>query len=493
MTTDLAPAPTEPRAPSDRSPWHALGALCLGFFLILIDMTIVAVATPAVITSLHADVNQAIWVTSAYLLAYAVPVLITGRLGDRFGPRRLYLIGLVIFGLASLWCGLSGTVGMLIAARVAQGLGAALMAPQTMAIITRIFAPAVRGRALAMWGLTVGVSTLLGPLLGGILVGLLGWQWIFFMNVPFVALAIVLARRWVPVLGTCTQRFDWPGVALSGVGMFLLVFGIQEGHQRHWDHGILAMILGGLAVVAVFVWWQWRNRRAPLVPLGLFRDRNFSLGNVSIAIMGFVITAMGFPLMLYAQVVRGDSPTQAAMLLLPMAVCAIALARFVGRHTDRVHPRVLIGFGFVAMVASYVWLSVSMRVGSPLWTILLGTALMGVGNAFIWAPNSATTSRNLPLDQAGAGAGIYNATRQVGSVIGSAAVAVLMDSRLASYGLDVSGAAASGLTSLPAPVLGPFAKAMSQSMLLPAGLLVAGLVVVLFFERPQHPGFAPAE
>ena len=216
------------------NPWPALWALCLGFFMILVDTTIVTVATPAIIEDFGADVNTVVWVTSAYLLAYAVPVLITGRLGDRFGPRRLYLLGLAIFTTASLWCGLTSTIEGLIVARVFQGLGASLMTPQTMAVITRIFPMERRGAAMSLWGATAGVATLVGPIAGGLLVDSLGWEWIFFINVPVGILAFVLAWRLVPTLDTRAHSFDWLGVVLSGAGMFLLVFGLQEGHQFDW-------------------------------------------------------------------------------------------------------------------------------------------------------------------------------------------------------------------------------------------------------------------
>ena len=266
-----APAPAQ-AAPDDVNPWPALFALCLGFFMILVDSTIVSVATPAIITDFGSDVNSVVWVTSAYLLAYAVPVLITGRLGDRFGPKRLYLLGLTLFTLSSLWCGLTGTIEGLIVARVFQGLGAAMITPQTMAIITRIFPSERRGRAMALWGATAGVATLVGPLVGGILVDTLGWEWIFFINIPVGLIAFVLAARLVPTLPTNTHQFDWAGVALSGVGMFLLVFGIQEGHQYDWGTitgpiSVWSLIIAGLVVFVGFVLWQARNKREPLVPL----------------------------------------------------------------------------------------------------------------------------------------------------------------------------------------------------------------------------------
>lgn len=492
------PAGAVPLAPADveqKDPWPALFALCLGFFMILVDSTIVSVATPAIIDAFAADVNDVVWVTSAYLLAYAVPVLITGRLGDRFGPKRLYLAGLTVFTLASLWCGLTGSISGLILARVVQGLGASMMTPQTMAIITRIFPAARRGRAMALWGATAGVATLVGPIVGGLLVDAAGWEWIFFINVPVGLLAFGLAWRLVPRLETHQHRFDWLGVALSGSGMFLLAFGIQEGHQFDWGTitgqvTVWRMIVAGIVVLVLFVLWQARNRQEPLVPLSLFSDRNFSLANVAITTMGFSITAMAIPLMLYAQVVRGLSPTRSALLLVPMALLTLALAPVVGRLTDRVHPRYLTTFGFASIIGSLVWLAAVMTPGSAVWELLLPMALLGLGNAFVWSPNSATANRNLPMHRAGAGAGVYNATRQIGAVLGSAGIAVLMDARLAAHGLPTGFAPEQGLGAVPDAVRTPFSEAMAQSMLLPAGVLVVGFLAVLFFERPRHAGWA---
>ncbi|MCW2765282.1 MAG: drug resistance transporter, EmrB/QacA subfamily [Nocardioides sp.] len=477
----------------EKDPWPALYALCLGFFMILVDSTIVSVATPAIIEDFQADVNTVVWVTSAYLLAYAVPVLITGRLGDRFGPKRLYLAGLTVFTLASLWCGLTNTIEGLIIARVVQGLGASMITPQTMAVITRIFPVQRRGRAMALWGATAGVATLVGPILGGVLVDGLGWEWIFFVNVPVGLIGFALAWRLVPTLETHSHSFDWLGVVLSGAGMFLLVFGIQEGHQYAWSTitgqiTVWRLIVLGLILLAAFIWWQALNRREPLVPLALFRDRNFSLANVAISVMGFAITAFAIPIMIWAQVVRGLSPTESALLLVPMALMTIVLARSVGGLTDRVHPRLITGVGFAALIGSLVWLSAVMTPDAAIWEILLPMVLFGIGNACVWAPNSATATRNLPIRQAGAGAGVYNATRQVGAVLGAAAIAVLMDSRLAAEGLPVFTGDGSG--ALPPAAVDGFSTAMAQSMLLPAAVLVLGFIAVLFFERPRHQGFA---
>ncbi|TWP34580.1 MFS transporter [Leekyejoonella antrihumi] len=472
-------------------PWPALWALCVGFFMILVDSTIVSVATPAMMNGLHADINAVVWVTSAYLLAYAVPLLITGRLGDRFGPKNVYLVGLTIFTLASFWCGFTNSVGALVVARVVQGLGASLLAPQTMSVITRIFPAERRGQAMGFWGAVAGVATLVGPILGGFLVDRWGWEWIFYINVPVGVIGFVLAWILVPKLPVHSHQFDGLGVLLSAIGMFLLVFGIQEGQSYKWGQisGLVSvplLIAVGVVVLGLFVIWQRKNRREPLVPLILFKDRNFSLANVSITTVGFAITAMAFPLMLYAQAVRGMSPLHAAMLLIPMAVLSGVLAPGVGRLVDRMHPAFLSGIGLLSFAVSMVWLGLVLRPGTAVWQLELPIVLLGVANAFMWSPLSVAATRTLPPQNAGAGAGVYNTTRQVGAVLGSAAIAALMESRLTAH-LGAAGAGMSGGVGgrLPAPVRDGFARAMGESLYLPAAVIFLGFIAALFFTNPH--------
>src|SRR6201998_960579 len=230
----------------DVNPWNALWGTMVGFFMILLDSTIVAVANPSIMVKLGTSYDTVIWVTSAYLLAYAVPLLVSGRLGDRFGPKNLYVIGLAVFTAASLWCGLSGTIGMLIAARVVQGIGAGVLTPQTLSVITRTFPPERRGMAMSVWGATAGVATLVGPLAGGMLVDALGWSWIFFVNVPIGIIGLGLAFWFMPGLPTHKHRFDLVGVGLSGVAMFLIVFALQEGQPGGWGPWIWAVLVGGV-------------------------------------------------------------------------------------------------------------------------------------------------------------------------------------------------------------------------------------------------------
>ena len=470
--------------------------MLVGFFMILVDSTIVAVANPSIMAALNiSDYDSIIWVTSAYLLAYAVPLLLAGRLGDRFGPKNLYIAGLAVFTAASLWCGLSGSISELIVARVVQGVGAALLTPQTLSTITRIFPPDRRGVALSMWGATAGVATLVGPLAGGVLVDHLGWSWIFFVNVPIGIIGIALAVWLVPVLPTHPHRFDILGVLLSGAGLFLIVFGLQEGQTHDWQPWIWAMIAGGAAVMAVFVHWQSVNRREPLIPLEMFGDRDFGLANVGIGVIAFAVTAMILPLMFYAQSVCGLTPTRAALLTAPMAVASGVLAPIVGRIVDRAHPRPIIGFGFSSLAIALLWLSMEMTPATPIWRLLLPLTAMGIGMAFIWAPLGATATRNLPMRLAGAGSGVYNTTRQVGSVLGSASMAAFMSSRItAEMPAAAPGAAPRGesdVMNLPPFLHEPFAGAMSQSILLPAFVALFGVMAAIFLvggHEKRNPG-----
>nr|WP_194305415.1 DHA2 family efflux MFS transporter permease subunit [Dietzia sp. DQ11-38-2] len=444
-------------------------ALVIGFFMILVDQTIVAVATDAFVSQLGASTNQVIWVTSAYLLAYVVPLLFTGRLGDQIGPRTVSIAGLVLFTSASLWCGLAGSIETLIVARVFQGLGAALLTPQSLSVITRIFAPARRGAAMGAWGAVAGIASVVGPVLGGVLIDAFDWRAIFFINIPFGVLAVILVWRWVPRLETRSHSYDVPGIALSAVGMFLLVFGIQQGESHGWAGTTLVLILAGAAGLAAFLWWQSRVRTEPLVPLRLFRDRNFSIGTFGVSTIGFVTAGTMVPLMFYLQGVKDLSATRAGLMLLPMALIAGVLAPVVGRWADRIDARLFTGIGYFSYAISLFWLALVMDSQSSIPVLLGPIALMGVANGCVWAPTSSTAMRRLELASAGAGSGVYNTTRQVGAVLGSAAIGALMQARLVVHG-DVG-------------------QAVADAMFLPAVVvLLGGLATMAFRTGEQSPG-----
>ncbi|WP_083895950.1 DHA2 family efflux MFS transporter permease subunit [Nocardia jiangxiensis] len=480
---------------TQRSPWLALYALVVGFFMILLDMTIVAVANPTIMHDLNTDITKVIWVTSAYLLTYAVPLLVTGRLGDRFGPKNIYLIGLTVFTLASLWCGLSGGIEMLIAARAVQGLGAALMTPQTMAVITRTFAPDKRGAAMGLWGGVAGLATLVGPILGGVLVDQLSWNWIFYINVPIGIVAFALAVWLVPSLPRHEHKFDLVGVALSAIGIFLLVFGIQEGNTRNWDAWIWTMIIAGAVVLVLFVINQALNKGEPLVPMSLFRDRNFALSSVAIAAMGAAITALMVPAYFYLEAVREYSPTRAALVFAPMAIVTGLTAPFIGKISDRMPPRIIPTIGFALFAASIFGFATLMKPDSSIVLFIVIGGVAGLSNSCIWAPLASTATHDLPMELAGAGAGVYNTTRQIGSVLGSAVIAALVSNRMAAQHLGGGQfSEGSGPAKLPAFILHPFSTALSQSMYLPAAILLIGVVAsALFTGKHKAPAPGAAE
>jgi EmrB/QacA subfamily drug resistance transporter len=449
--------------------------------MIMVDSTIVAIANPTIMTDLHIGYGTVVWVTSAYLLGYAVVLMVAGRLGDRFGPKNLYLIGLLVFTLASMWCGLSGSAAMLIAARVVQGVGAGVLTPQTLSTITRIFPPQRRGVAVSVWGSTAGVASLVGPLAGGVLVDGLGWEWIFFVNIPIGIAGIALAVWLVPELPTQAHRFDMIGVALSTVGMFCIVFGLQEGEGAHWQPWIWALIVTGIGCMTAFVYWQSVNPREPMIPLQIFGDRDFSLCSIGVAVTSFAATAMMLPLTFYTQSVCGLSPTRSALLIAPMAVANGVFAPFVGRLVDRAHPRPVLGFGFSVLAIALTWLSFEMAPGTPIWRLALPFFVVGVGMAFVWSPLTATATRNVPPELAGTGSAVYNAVRQLGAVLGSAGMAAFMTGRIGAEMPQSSGVDEDRLgLQLPAFLREPFSAAMAQSVLLPAFVTLFGIVAALF-------------
>ncbi|SMC86065.1 DHA2 family efflux MFS transporter permease subunit [Kibdelosporangium aridum] len=405
--------------------WAALFALCFGFFMILLDSTIVQVAVPSLMTGLPATLNEVFWVNSVYLLTFAVPLLLTGRLGDRFGPRRLYLAGLVIFTAASLWCGLAQDAPDLIAARAVQGLGAAALTPQSMAFISYLF-PTNRGAAMGAWGSVAGLATIAGPVLGGLITETLGWEWIFIVNVPVgiiaIALVLWLVPNWQP---RHSHRFDVPGIVLSSLGLFAVVFGIQNGEL--YDRTTIAAVLAtGGVLIAIFLWWQHKNPNEPLLPLRLFKNRTFSFGSLTGVLIGFAMAAMFIPLMIYLQSVLGMTPLETGLFMGPMSVVSAILAPFAGRLSDRIEGKYIIIVGLLAYAAGIGSVAVIAQPGLNSWALVPGLLLCGVGIGTIFSPLSSTTISGLAPSLIGAGAGIYNMSRQVGNVLGSAAAGLLM-------------------------------------------------------------------
>ncbi|MGO3011432.1 DHA2 family efflux MFS transporter permease subunit [Corynebacterium casei] len=449
--------------------WRALAALCLGFFMVLMDQTIVAVAAPDIMANFDTEFDQVVWVTSIYLLCMVVPLLFTGRLGDRFGQARMFQLGITVFVLAALAASLAPNLALLLIARAVQGLGAAILTPQTMAVINRIFPQDARGPALGVWGAVGSVASLVGPVLGGFIISTFGWRGVFVLHLPLGIAALVLSAMWVPRLPTYARSIDKLSVVVTLVGMSAAVIAIQQGPGLGWPWWTIVLLIAGIALIAWFVRLQataTSRNTEPLVPLPLFKNRNYSLGAFSISTMGFAVASQMLPIMMWFQTGRGLTSAEAGLMMVPMAVAAGLGSPLVGPLADRIKPRLLSVIGFASVIASLVWIAGIMYLDASLFWFVGASALLGVGNAFVWAPNSVTAMRTVDLKYMGAASGVYNTTRQVGAVVGAAAVGAAMQVGAASLGLS---------------------QAMAVSLLLPALVMVAGLIAVACFENTLGP------
>ncbi len=416
----------------DRGKQAALYALCVSFFMIGLDASIVNVAIPAMRSSLSASLNDMVWVNSIYALCFAVPLILAGRLGDRFGPKPVFLIGLAGFTVASLSCALAPDAGVLIASRAVQGLAAALIAPQTMSLIVHMFPPDRRGAAMGIWGAVGAASMAAGPLMGGLLVATAGWRAIFLINIPIGIAGWIAALRLVPDHRPHQQhRFDLPGVALSGAGLFAVVFAIQSGEHYDWG-GIVGpisissvAILGAVCLV-VFVLWQHLNPREPLLPLRLFTNRNFSTASTAGFAMGAAMGGLFLPLMIYLQTTLGYSPLLAGAATVPMFILSSWCARAAGRASDRVNPALLAGVGFAVLAVSIAVLVALLEPGVSLWLLMAPMLVAGVGLGAVSAPIASIGIRTVPTELVGAASGVFNTTRQLGGAVGSAATGALL-------------------------------------------------------------------
>jgi EmrB/QacA subfamily drug resistance transporter len=448
------------------NPWAAMAALCIGFFMIMLDTTIVSVAVPSMLTHLKASLNQVVWVTSVYLLTYAVPLLLTGRLGDRIGRKKMFMAGLFVFTASSLWCGLSGNVEMLIIARGVQGLGAAMMTPQTMAFITNLFPPNKRGAPMGMWGGVAGLATIAGPLLGGVLVDNFGWQWIFMVNVPIGVVALVLTAFLVPGAQTFTKRkFDVLGTVLSSLGLLALVFGLQNGQQYHWGKAFgpinVGEIIGlGVLLLIAFVYSQSRNRQEPLVPLSLFRHRNFAAANGANLMIGFALTGMFLPLVIYFQSVRGLSPLESGLITAPMSLLSGIVAPIAGRLSDRISGKYVSMTGFSALAVGLLIIVAQARWDTSPAALIPALLVCGFGVGCVFSPLANLATSDVPLPSIGAASGIFNTSRQVGGVLGSAAIGVLLQARLTT---SMHSAAVTQAAALPPAYRGQFIAGLSNT------------------------------
>src|SRR5216683_2824269 len=408
------------------NPWLVLLVLTMGFFMILLDTTIVNVAIPAMSSNkgdgLNTTLDQILWVLNAYILVYAVLLITAGRLGDLYGQRNLFAIGLFVFTFASALCGLSQNANELIAARVLQGVGGA--------ILTYI-----------------------------------NWRWIFFVNVPIGIAALIATFAIIPDIRPGRRHgWDFMGVFLSTAGLFAVVFGLIEGQRYSWgeigSYGITIpeVIIGGVALLVVFIVWE-RFQAEPLMPLSLFRDRNFAVANWIAAAISFGMLSLFLPLVIYLQSVRGFTALVAGLTFAPMSLMSMVVAPFAGRFADKVGGKYILltgislftlGFGLVTLVAG----------PDSTFINFLGPAIIaGAGMGMTFAPMTTVAMRNITPQMAGAASGILNTTRQLGAAIGSAVVGALLQNQLAT---TLHNQAVSHAGALPAAFRDRFIAAFSS-------------------------------
>ena len=419
------------------NPWLVLVVLTTGFFMILLDTTIVNVAIPAMSKGLNATLDEILWVLNAYILVYAVLLIPAGRLGDLFGQRNMFALGLAVFTLASALCGFSQNSTELIAARIVQGVGGALLTPQTLAILTSIFPPERRGAAFGIWGGVAGLATIAGPTIGGALITYFDWPWIFFINVPIGIGAFIATFLIVPDLRPGRrQGWDLVGVALATAGLFGIVFGLIEGQRYNWgeiaSYGITIpeVIGGGVALMIVFVVWEYFQKQ-PLVPLSLFEERNFAVTNWIAAAISFGMLSMFLPVTIYLQSVRGFSALTAGLTFAPMSLTSMIIAPFAGRLADRIGGKYILMTGISLFTVGFSLVAYVAGPDSTWITFLVPAIIAGAGMGMTFAPMTTVAMRNIQPRMAGAASGVLNTTRQLGAAIGSAVVGGLLQNQLA--------------------------------------------------------------
>jgi EmrB/QacA subfamily drug resistance transporter len=422
------------------NPWIVLVVLTTGFFMILLDMTIVNVAIPSMASAsggLNATLDQILWVINAYVLVYAILLVTASRLGDLYGQRNLFAIGLFVFTVASALCGLSQDPNQLIAARILQGVGGALLTPQTLAIITTLFPPERRGAAFGIWGGVAGLATVTGPTLGGAIITYIDWRWIFYINVPIGIAALVATFAIVPDLRAGRHHsWDVLGILMSTTALFGIVFGLIEGERYNWGQvdslGItIPEIIGaGLILMVLFILWE-RFQREPLVPLSLFRDRNFAVANWVAAAISFGMLSMFLPITIYLQSVRGFSALYAGLTLAPMSLTSMVMAPFAGRLADKYGGKYILTAGISLFTIGMAMMAYVAGPNSTWSTFLVPTIVSGMGMGLTFAPMTTVAMRNISPRVAGAASGVLNTIRQLGAAIGSAVVGAILQNQLA--------------------------------------------------------------
>lgn len=415
------------RLSEDNRRWWTLAAMCFALFMVMLDNTVTNVALPSIQRDFDASLSSLEWTINAYTLSLAVLLVTGGRLGDIFGRRRMFLAGVVIFGIASATIGVAPSEGLLVAFRAVQGVGAALMMPGTLSIITQAFPAQERGKAIGTWAGVSAIALAVGPLVGGWLTEDVSWRAIFFLNVPVavVAVAVTLFATEESRDETSSRRVDWPGIGALTAGLTALVLALVEGNGWGWGSPqIIALLSGSVVALTGFVLIE-RRSEVPVVDFAFFASRSFVGANLVAFVVTFSMFAMFFFLALYLQNILHYSPLETGVRFLPTTLIIIAAGPISGRLSDRIGPRPLIVAGMVCAAGSLLWLS-RIEPDTSFGYLLPGFVLMGFGLGLVMSPMSTAAMNSVDRTKAGVASGTLSMVRMVGGTFGVAALGALI-------------------------------------------------------------------
>jgi EmrB/QacA subfamily drug resistance transporter len=454
--------------------WLTLAAVSFGLFMIMLDNTVVNVALPSIQRDLDADLSELQWIVTGYALTFAALMLVGGKLADAYGRRLIFVVGIAVFTVASLLCGLAGSGEMLIAARVLQGVGAALMNPATLSIIAATFPARERGTAIGIWAGVSALALAIGPLVGGLITEHLDWSWIFFVNVPVGILGIAASYLFIDESRDETHaRLDLPGLATSGIGLFALTYGLIEANTYGWSSTRIvgSFILAGVALLA-FLQLE-RRQRDPMLPLELFRSGTYTGANLVVLLVALAMFGVFFFVSLYLQNILGYSAVQTGAAFLPLTILIILVAPIAGKTSDRIGSRGLMTAGMILIAAQLVLLS-RLSVDARFWDLFPAFVIGGIGMGLTMTPSAAAATRSVPVDKAGVGSAVLNSARQVGGTMGIAVMGAIV-------------AAEAGSERTPEA----FMKGFEAALLVAAAIAVVGAIVAFALVRPHEEAGRP--